>query len=161
MKHEKKAIRRLAYRARNAVETLAKFEDQRGIIGMNCQYSLAGYCARASTVLSELMNLYGFKNVICYGEEHVYVEWKNHIIDITATQFSNKFGKTMVRTPKSLKAFCKQTNNVSEQNWNWENRISFYCAQSFINWQIEEEWPEEQTANLKDLLFLREFRNEL
>jgi len=151
----KRKVRRIAYKVRVAVEWMAKDEDyDRPEHDMNESDTLSGYCGRASAMLSYELNRARLKHRIAYGCGHMYVIWDEHIIDVTATQFGDYFGKTIVRRPESLKKLCERNDDASEFG-TWETSKLFDTIHQAREWQIDNDWPDEQMIEEVDFEYLR------
>lgn len=139
---KERLIRRLAYKARDAVECIINYEYDNNNGYHNCVGTLAGMCARASAILSYLFDQHDIEHQIAYGYGHVYIECDDKIIDVTATQFSLP-GRTLIRP---IKKMCK--------NYRWRTSILFSSVDHLIRWQSTERWPWEQSVTERDLEFL-------
>jgi hypothetical protein len=146
-KKERKSVRRLAKKVRNAFEKIAEKENR-------CR-RLSGYCARASFVLSNLMHSRGIEHNIVYGENHVYIKWKGYIVDVTATQFCPELDRIVITKPRRLRLACEKYN----RKWafsSWRDSKVFNEAHELYSWQHDPDdpWPFGQLAREDDLIYM-------
>lgn len=68
------------------------------------------------------------------NDEHAFLVWGIHLIDITATQFGESFGAVIVVNRAEAAKLC---------HWYWGEE--FDTIQDFADWQQEDgDWPEHQ-----------------
>ena len=93
---------------------------------------LSCMCAVASFVLAEALRKNGFEcNVIhgnfsrygCYNSEHCWVEVKNKIIDITATQFKSSIPKVYIVSNKNRQFIDKEIKNDYQSFYKWSSQM--------------------------------------
>ncbi|MEN9907890.1 MAG: hypothetical protein RLZZ540_1031 [Bacteroidota bacterium] len=90
----------------------------------------AGCCRDSSIIIAEILNKKGFKDILyCHSEfdddsgSHAWLEYKNHIIDITADQFSGIREDVIVRSNKT-RHFIYQ--NPMFENYSLKNFSGFW-----------------------------------
>lgn len=138
-------IRYRAYKVRAAVEQLATDEYNEHSEGFNCPSTLSGFCARASAMLSWELDRVGISNKIVYSSGHLYIECEGYVVDVTATQFDSKFGRTLIR-PQFYMA-----------KWSgcwWRTTKKFNTVRRAMRWQEKNSWPIEQMIQDSDLEYL-------
>jgi len=92
---------------------------------------LCGMCAICSTQLHYELEKAGIEGVVLVGNRnHVFLQWKHWIIDITATQFGEE--RVMIKTRRSV---CK------EDGW-WNRDNVFRTREELYAWQHN--WPSHQ-----------------
>lgn len=152
---ELKKVRAIAKMARKAMEHLAKWEETHAdfVEDWNDRETLGGYCARASAMLSMALERAGIKHTIIASHGHVFIKWRKNIVDITATQFSKKVGKTVICTRESLN---KKVDVHKRSYWNekyrFQNRIDLWTHQQTY------EWPDSQSSQHYDDEFLEKLK---
>jgi hypothetical protein len=106
-------------------------------------HSLRCYCAIASGLLSRVLWEKQIEHEICmatYSGSHVFIEVEDHILDVTATQFS-EFSKTPI-----LFMHMKE----GEPYWFYYGRETeihrFPSVKELIEYQRRTCWPPEQRA---------------
>jgi hypothetical protein len=120
-------IRSIARIVRKKCEAFAKSEASKNCDFHN-QEDLSCMCAVASFVLAEALRENGLEcNVVhgnfylngCYRSEHCWVEVKNKIVDITATQFKSSIPKVYIISNKNPQFVDKEIKNdyLSFHNW--------------------------------------------
>jgi hypothetical protein len=108
---------------------------------------LAGMCARCSGRLYTELKEHGIRTIICESEytdtssyidfdgNHVFLMWKEYVIDVTATQFG-KYPKVMIR---KLYTLSKRQ---------WEVRRTHKDTKSLHKYQVSTGWPPDQTVDI-------------
>lgn len=121
-----KEILRLAKEARKISEDQAASEG--------FAKDLCGFCAKGSVILFDILKGRGYNPVIAVSERvpHVFVIVKDHVIDITATQYKDSYRK---------KVFV--TKYPNEMNRYRADEI-FYSSEELIEYQNETCWVEWQ-----------------
>jgi len=144
-----KKIRRCAYKARARAEVIAKaegFDDD-----------LFSFCARGATILWKELNNAGIEAKIIYNPGHIFCYASGYYVDITATQFGEGFGKTMVRMEKSVeKLNTKQYMRHGKSlfpDWSIENAWeTFSNPQSLQAWQQANNFKPENIVKMSDMV---------
>ena len=149
---KKKVIRRLAYRVRDIVQDIVDTEYEEAMERgdseyYNCTESLGGMCARASALLSTLLTQAKIKHELAYGDGHVYIECDGYVIDVTATQFGEQYGMTLIRPQFEMQ------NKELHDTW-WRTSKLFKNINHLIRWQKKNSWPEEQMVWAGDFEYL-------
>jgi hypothetical protein len=111
--------------------------------GSYMQGDLNGMCARASAELWRALVRFGFKPEIhlwvCpFDQEtaHVFVVVDDHVVDITATQFS------MMRNQLVFIAHKREA-----ERWDWyQSQTVFNTPEELIRQQKKDKWPIDQVA---------------
>ena len=75
-------VRTIARGVRRWAERMAKQDDY--------DANLQGLCAHASIELLRRLDKRHIKAHVAQAHDHVFVLWKDYVVDVTATQFSNK-----------------------------------------------------------------------
>ncbi len=151
--NETKIIRKLAQIVRKTVEVIADYESKNHCIDGNDERTLAGYCARASALLSTALMREGIKHTISGGCGHFFIMWEGNIVDVTATQFGEQFPKTMIRSKESIIIIAGHYNEGF-----WKPAENFCSCEELWAWQNKLEWPDEQISRVYDLKFLDELK---
>lgn len=124
-------IRSIAKIVRKKCEVFAKSEDSTNY-DFHDHDDLSCMCAVASFVLAEALRKNGFEcNVIhgkfylngCYRSEHCWVEVKNKIVDITATQFKSSIPKVYIVSDKNPQFVDKEIKNGYSSFYNWSSQM--------------------------------------
>jgi hypothetical protein len=105
--------------------------------------NLSGWCGIAAAELSRKLSLAGIENKIgLYENErgyfcHAFVLVEDHVVDVTATQFSeiNRKQKVVILHQKE-----------SEQYEFYTIHQSFSAPDEFRDYQIKKHWPSDQIA---------------
>ena len=152
---ELKKVRTLAKIVRKAMEHVAKWEEESGKIDclFNDAVNLNGYCARASALLSIALERAGIEHKITGGAGHIFIKWRNHIVDVTATQFSNNLGKTVICKKETL----DKKVSAHKRSY-WREKVSFDESLNLWDWQDEHDWPECQRTQPYDCEFLEKLK---
>jgi len=133
---KKNKIRKLGYRVRKKFDQISRKEG-----GSD---SLEGYCARASAILSKLLDENHIDHDLVYGDCHVYIECDGYIVDTTSTQFSEKLGRVTVRSKEKM---------PKKNWWWWRTSRRFDSVEHLQRWQIGLRWPKEQKVVKKDFKY--------
>ena len=144
-------IRYFAYKARKKAEIIAKKDGFKN--------SLSGFCARGSAILYAELKKAGYKPQIHFFPGHVYVYCEGYYVDITATQFGSRFGKTVVRNESTIEQLNKQSRRweIKQSKWVCDNPQEVRFKQDLIGWNIEKgkvkksDWYEPQQLCLSSL----------
>lgn len=104
---------------------------------------LCGMCASASAKLHQELQEVGVESKILYScsetyGDHCFVVVDGHIVDVTATQF-----EYFDFEPVVIRAINK--HDVGHYRF-WRATQTFKNAIELINFQVANEWPEEQMA---------------
>lgn len=150
---ETKTIRKLAQIVRKTIEVIADYESKNHCIGYNDERTLAGYCARASALLSIALMREGIKYTISGGRGHFFIMWEGNIVDVTATQFGTQFPKTMIRNKESIRTIAGRYDERF-----WKPTENFCSCEELWAWQNKLKWPDEQISRVYDLKFLDELK---
>lgn len=143
-------IRYYAYKARDRAEEIAKregFDDD-----------LYEFCARGSAILWNELTKAGIETKIVYNPGHIFCYAGGYYVDITATQFGNKFGKTMVRMEKSVENLNTQSYMRHGEHLfpDWSINCAwkvFNNVQSLQAWQQVNNWQTLRgIVNMSDLI---------
>lgn len=123
-----------------AVEVRSWAEELARKRGHSDDYDLNGFCAIASAELLKRLKKEMIPAEIrlaasWYGS-HAYVVVEDYIVDVTATQFSEMRGKTVVI----------QHEKELEHLWYYKNDHVFVDPKKLRKAQIAWEWPQEQIA---------------
>ena len=140
-------LRYYAYKVRRAVENMANGERDSNSVSVSDtrKHVLGGLCARASAMLSYEFDRVGIPHQLVYGSAHIYIECEGYVVDITATQFNFKDGRTLIRPLSKMRA--------RSGGW-WRSSIKFNTVSDVISWQKDDYWPEEQSIQDSDLEYL-------
>lgn len=150
---ELKQVRALAKIVRKAIEHIAQYEANEGTNDMNDAETLGGYCARASALLSCALERADIEHVITGGNGHIFIKWKRKVVDITATQFSDKVGKTVICNKDALKQKVKTSMHPF-----WHEKVKFRNRHALWEWQVAHCWPDCQMSHKYDDEFLEELK---
>ncbi len=132
--HKNPAARRIryfAYKARRKAEIIAR---KNGF-----KKDLSGFCARGSAILcAELMRA-GYESKIYFIPGHVYVHCEGYYVDITATQFSSKIGRTVVRKESTIYQLNRISDkwDIKEAQWVCDSPQAFRDKQDEFGWNME------------------------
>lgn len=95
-----------------------------------CHEDMCGLCGVAAARLLIELRRDGIHARIACSDEHAFVIYRGHIIDVTATQFGEP--EVLIRTyPK-------------EEFHNWHYHATFRSVRSFVAFQEREGWPSDQ-----------------
>ena len=97
---------------------------------------LCGMCAIAAAKLFTELKKEGFDARIVTNDHHCFVQIRDWIIDVTATQFGQ---------PPVLFIRRQLMNRSMDKTW-WRANKSFRSARDLRDYQIKVGWPQEQTA---------------
>lgn len=82
-------------------------------------YTLSGYCGLSSLFLQEIASKYGFHLVYKEGnfghQGHAWLEYKGHIVDITATQFLGPVKEFEILCPHKSDEFGRLYSSSKQQ----------------------------------------------
>jgi hypothetical protein len=125
-------VRDLALEVRDWAEVFAE--------KTNMPANLNGMCAIASAELWKRLRAHGIKAKICMSEEdfgfHVYLKVEDHVVDVTATQFSwSKNEPVLIRHEREM-----------EHREYYRNPVFFVDASMLRKHQINTGWPKSQVA---------------
>ena len=138
-------IRYYAYKVRAAVERLAVDEYNEHAEGFNCPDTLGGFCARASAILSWELRRVSIPHKIVHSSGHLYIECEGYVVDITATQFDDLYGRTLIRPRAKMRD--------EDGDW-WYTTKRFDTIIQVLRWQEKNLWPMEQRIQESDLDYL-------
>lgn len=141
--NEMQRVKRIAEKVRKAVEELAKHEAALNREGWNDPVTLCGYCSRASSVLSNALAEEGIEHKIGVAAHHVFVLWKEYVVDVTATQF----GESPVIIETKSEMDCKRFPR------NWEVCEILNDSKELEEFQKKWNFPIEQTNQDYDMRF--------
>ncbi len=104
---------------------------------------LGGMCAIASAKLFRNLQAEGIPAELHVAVArdycaHVYVVVNGHIVDITATQFSEKHSAVLI-TERS-----KETRS----KWWWQSTHKFQTVEALVAYQLKAGWPTEQIPSM-------------
>jgi hypothetical protein len=125
-----KAIIDVAKQCRKWVENHAKAID------ICNDPDLGGWCAIASAHLHDQLVERGFSSRIAYNSHHCFVIVGGHIVDITATQFGERYKKIHVQ-PLNRKVVRPER---------WYIGRTFGSVKGLRNYMEREGWPPEQIS---------------
>jgi hypothetical protein len=91
---------------------------------------LCGLCGVASVYLHRQLRREGIRAEIVAGDGHAYVMFKNHIIDVTATQFNKP--RIVVRCRRGKQPYYWEVNHIEKS------------GRAFMKYQKKAGWPTEQ-----------------
>jgi hypothetical protein len=141
--NEMQRVKKIAEKVRKAVEELAKHEAALNKEGGNDSVTLCGYCARASSVLSNALAEEGIEHKIGVAAHHVFVLWKEYVVDVTATQFGE--GPVIIETKAGID--CKRRRH------NWEVCDILNDSKELEAYQKKWNFPVEQSNQEYDMRF--------
>lgn len=104
-------------------------------------HQLCGYCAIASAELYHHLTDVGINPVIHVAESHqtechVFLNWDDYVIDITATQFQDFIhAPVLIEHEKKLQGY-----------WFYSTTVMFDHPKQLAKWQKKTDWPREQLA---------------
>lgn len=141
-----KTVRRIALRVRKWAEKLQKSPEASGCWDTD----LCGMCAIASTRLHLRLQENGVPSEVVFGWGHAFVVIDDKfVVDITATQFPEYLGEMFPRrVPKVLIVEWKKLLMLGEYA-PWHPNASFKDPINIEQFQLDEEWPEEQTVGFE------------
>lgn len=127
---------------RSIAESVRYWAEGRAV-GTIGEEDLSGWCAIASAELWRQLTTIGFQPEIhawvCPQDlesSHVYLVVDDHVVDITATQFSK------MRAPIVYIAHVKEA-----ERWDWYHlQEVFRTPKELIHWQKKSGWSPEQVA---------------
>lgn len=94
---------------------------------------LTGLCGVASVILWKELKKDKITAQIIANDEHAFVMYKGHILDVTATQFSRSNPQVLIK-PRPMQG---------NESW-WCIQDKFRSAKSFMEYQKSVDWPGEQ-----------------
>jgi len=100
---------------------------------------LCGWCGICAAELYARLKLVGILSEIHVSTDsgsHAYTVVDDHIVDVTATQFCNRDGQTLVIIH----------SKEAEHLWYYQTSEIFSTATKFRAWQLNQRWPKRQTA---------------
>jgi hypothetical protein len=117
---------------------------------------LASLCAISSAYLSHKLTQNNIDNkiVVCDTDRviHCFVICNDYIVDITATQFGNKFKAVEIKNIKDV--------NLKETNF-WETTYIFDTPNELLQYQKRNDWFKEQRVDNCQELNLRNIKRKM
>jgi hypothetical protein len=123
---------RIARRMRQAFEMIGGLEGG--------SEDLGGYCGRAAIQLRRACRREGIVIGLHTSDDHAFNSYQDHLIDITATQFSRRLPKVLVRRRAECKAWYHQISSTFRSTAGCYK--SLFCSEGEV---------------MKDSAFIRKF----
>lgn len=88
---------------------------------------LAGWCALSSYVIHKILRRKGYRPTFCINDDHAFLYWKGHYVDITITQFGKCFPAIYYSTKPAKGGYHDITKRTRHPKDIWRRLCRGWC----------------------------------